>query len=679
MVIRAFAYLKQKQNLLLTAYSFLMYLWLIFEKLTTFPAYFFCDEAVLGVEAHAILTTGADRFGVKLPFFFKSFGAYENSLNIYFQIPSIVLFGLNELAIRLTTACISLIGVLAVYLLMRHVFDRETAWLTFPIFALSPLWFLHSRTGFQGVLATSFFLAFVFFYILSYRRHAAFVLPAVLCGAITFYLYTSARGWVIIALLLLSVVNILEHLRYWKRTLLAIALLLLLLAPYIHFHLTHPEMAMSRFSDLNNSEMSGEHNVSKRVASFVKNYALGFNPFSWYTWNGTQKITQGGERHFIPQLPALFVGTFPFAFLGFCLVIARIRAFEYRTLIAVLLAAPFPSALLTLNTHRAMPVGAIMLIFSLIGAGGCFHALRQRTWARRTLKGMMAVGVGIYALWFQYHVYRVVPDLYKDYGFYGLQMGAPEVFHWIRQQSDSYEKIYVAYDLFNAGEIYIPFYLQGDAARKTSIFNADEIYKSQFPLGDNAVYIVPASFIQKLQDSNIPIKRQVVNTIPDLKGKPLIEILQLQREPAFDDWLRAEHDKRGVLLKTTVNVGQISLPIEYPMLDIGRPQEMFDGKQETLTRTAEINPARVIAHLPNVNIKRVAVTVSHCNRADVTVKTRANDAEQDWGTQSWGGGQVGILTFTQAEAIPGVTTLEILVHVDADEYGFVHIHEISWD
>ncbi|MGH7897677.1 MAG: hypothetical protein ACREQQ_06975, partial [Candidatus Binatia bacterium] len=53
-----------------------LYVLLVFERLPAFPLYFFCDEAVEGVDAQAILETGADVFGERLPIFFRGLGDY---------------------------------------------------------------------------------------------------------------------------------------------------------------------------------------------------------------------------------------------------------------------------------------------------------------------------------------------------------------------------------------------------------------------------------------------------------------------------------------------------------------------------------------------------------------------------------------------------------------------------
>ena len=206
--------IKRHSKILLAFYSLIIYLWLIFEKLATFPIYFFCDEAMLGVDAYALLTTGADYTGASWPFFFYGLGFYSHAISVYFNIPFIALFGLSEFSVRLTTATISVLGVVAIYVLLRYVYKLRSAWMTFVLFAITPLWFLHSRTGFEYIMAASFFLAFGLFYILAFSRHWLFVIPAAICAAATFYAHTTGRGWVAISLILLFLFNLPEHIKH---------------------------------------------------------------------------------------------------------------------------------------------------------------------------------------------------------------------------------------------------------------------------------------------------------------------------------------------------------------------------------------------------------------------------------------------------------------------------------
>lgn len=85
--------------LLILLFSFLLYYW----KLSNNPAGFFADEASVGIDAMSILKSGTDRHGEFLPLFFQGF-SFDNvsPYQVYLTVPFIGLFGLNEMAVRLT-------------------------------------------------------------------------------------------------------------------------------------------------------------------------------------------------------------------------------------------------------------------------------------------------------------------------------------------------------------------------------------------------------------------------------------------------------------------------------------------------------------------------------------------------------------------------------------------------
>ena len=660
--------------------SLTVYLMLIFDKLTAFPIYFFCDEAVAGVDAYSLLTQGTDMFGNSYPLFFQGLGDYALSLSVYLQLPFIRLFGLNEFAVRLTTAVISLIGVSAVYVLLRYIFKLQTAWMTFVVFAVSPVWFLHSRTGFEYLIAVAFFLAFGVLYILTFSRHPAFVVPAAICAAATFYAYTPGRGWILVSLLVLFFINILEHIRYWKRLLIGVGLLLVLLSPYILLHIKQPDIATKRLQALDYQGMFQYTTWSQQTAYVLKNYAVGLNPLFWYTWENTENIGPM-ERHVIPPLSPLLAWAFPFFCVGAFLLLLRLNALENRTLLALLLASPLPASLIRFNIHRGLPVGVFMLVVALLGFGWMYNYIAQRSQSfRRIVPIAMLFSLSLYAIWFRIHVHTIAPYSYRNYGFYGLQMGAPQVFRWIQEHGTQYHAVYLAHNLFNSGDIFIPFYLDEEHAQKTSILAINGICKPGFSFPENAVYILP---LKDTSNSHLtcPIRKNIISFIPDITGNPLFEIVQLGKAATFEVWLKQEEKRRGKLQTRQIEFQRQRIRIEHPVFDIGNVQSLFDRHMTSLARTDRINPARLIIHIPPTQLKQLSISVSHIGSAELRVTTFSNGHKKDWGVQQYVRSQkdFGTIIFEQMESIADVTTINIIVRVtDMDKNGFVHINEIGW-
>ncbi len=88
-------------------------------RLDSRPLGFTWDEAALGYNAYSLLKTGRDEYSQILPVIFKSFGDYKPGSYVYFAVPSIAAFGLNEFATRLPSAIFGTLLIIIIYLLIK--------------------------------------------------------------------------------------------------------------------------------------------------------------------------------------------------------------------------------------------------------------------------------------------------------------------------------------------------------------------------------------------------------------------------------------------------------------------------------------------------------------------------------------------------------------------------------
>ena len=75
-----------------------------FWNLTGVPPSLSHDEVAIGYNAYSVLNTGKDEYGVSFPLLFRSFDDYKLPGMIYASIPTIKIFGLNELGVRFPSA-----------------------------------------------------------------------------------------------------------------------------------------------------------------------------------------------------------------------------------------------------------------------------------------------------------------------------------------------------------------------------------------------------------------------------------------------------------------------------------------------------------------------------------------------------------------------------------------------
>lgn len=141
------------------------------------PAGITIDEAGQGYSAYSILKTGKDEWGDFLPINPRGFGDYKPPVFMYLLVPSIAVFGLNELAVRLPSAVAGILTVLVIFFLVRDLFKDELAvsrknlgLLVSFFMAVAPWHIYYSRLGWESNIGLLFFCLGIWIFIVSLTR-----------------------------------------------------------------------------------------------------------------------------------------------------------------------------------------------------------------------------------------------------------------------------------------------------------------------------------------------------------------------------------------------------------------------------------------------------------------------------------------------------------------------------
>jgi len=100
---------------------FLLALFLRFWQLGIVPPSLNADEIAIGYNAYSILQTGRDEYGTSFPLTFRSFDDYKMPVYVYVTVPSIKIFGYNDVAVRLPSALFGTLTVLMTYFLVMEL------------------------------------------------------------------------------------------------------------------------------------------------------------------------------------------------------------------------------------------------------------------------------------------------------------------------------------------------------------------------------------------------------------------------------------------------------------------------------------------------------------------------------------------------------------------------------
>ena len=83
------------------------------------------DEAAFSYNAYSIAKTGRDEYGAFMPLRLKSFGDYKLPLLTYLSVPFVGTLGLNETTARLPNTLVEILLPLAVFFLVKELFERD--------------------------------------------------------------------------------------------------------------------------------------------------------------------------------------------------------------------------------------------------------------------------------------------------------------------------------------------------------------------------------------------------------------------------------------------------------------------------------------------------------------------------------------------------------------------------
>ncbi len=288
--------------------------------LDRFPIYFFTDEVIQTVLAADLVRDNfVDHDKVFLPTYFRNVYQYNLSTSVYLQVLPYLLFGKSIFATRAASALVSLLAPIAVALALRDIFKLRYWWSGALIVAIAPAWFLHSRTAFETVLATSFYAVFLYLYLLYRYRSPRYLYPALVMAALTFYSYSPAQLYIGVTGGLLLLSDARYHWENRRVGLRGVGLLVLLAIPYLRFRFQFGQALSEHLNQLG-SYWVAEIPLSEKISRYVREYLYGLSPGYWFVPNDTDLT-----RHIMKGYGHLLRPTLLFLVIGLMLAVRQIR------------------------------------------------------------------------------------------------------------------------------------------------------------------------------------------------------------------------------------------------------------------------------------------------------------------------------------------------------------------
>lgn len=556
--------------------------------LASYPIYFFTDEAVQTVLAQDFLRDGLHDFAGRLfPTYFLNVYEFNLNFSVYAQILPLLAFGKSLFVTRATSAILGGLAAGAIAYVVGRFFRVRYWWTAVLFLGLTPAWFLHSRTAFETTLMAAFYGLFLAAYLLYRIVHPRYLYLSLLFGALVFYTYGPGQIISLATALLLFAVDFRYH--WQNRRTLAPGLVwaAVLMLPYLRFQIEQPGLHLD-FLRLLDSYWLKDLPLSQKLATALGNYLQALSPGYWL---GVDSIDL--PRHLMGSYGNLSRWAVPFTAVGMFLCARRLRAPAPRLLWVAILAIPFGAVVVTVGITRVLSFAIPIAAFSALGlawlAEKVFRRIPYRHGAVIVLTSLSAIQMGMLS-----DALGNGPTWNTDYGLYGMQFGARQVFGLAKTyiEENPGDHMYLSSSWANGTDLLARFFVGDDAP--ISISGASPWREDQLELNDHMAFLLTADELAEVEADPKFLPPEEINRILLPDGRLGFAFVHLHYSPEAEAIFAEEIRLRQIPVVETVLIDGQPVSVEHSLLDSGELRLLFDGDEYTLIRTYEANPARFV-------------------------------------------------------------------------------------
>ena len=442
-----------------------------------FPLGFTADEASQGYSAYSLLKTGQDEWGLTWPISsFRAFADYRAPLQTYLIIPSVAVFGLNEFAVRLPSAIVGTLAVLAIFLLTNKLFKNKNIALLAALFlAISPWHLQFSRTALEANFASFLFPMGLYFLLRGIDENKKYLFYAALLFGLDLYSYLAAKLFVV---LFLAGFFILERKQFKKivvaKTIPALLLFFVFALPIFTDTFFGPGNVRGKDLIITNYSLENIQSISKeqyystlnqvstiipRIFSnkltftfhqFVTNYVSYLTPSFWFTEGGRESTYS-----VFPGFGLLYLFMLPLVAFGIFKLLTSSR--QTRNILLLWFFLGIIPAAITKEGYRPNRAGSLLGIMEIVSAVGFYYLFTSiPAHFRKLFVWASALTVLTSFIFFINLYYFVSPVRYPD----SLSYGYREVIQKVDAISSQYDNI--IFDRGSESHIFVAFYSQMD-------------------------------------------------------------------------------------------------------------------------------------------------------------------------------------------------------------------------
>ncbi|MCL4366988.1 glycosyltransferase family 39 protein [Patescibacteria group bacterium] len=465
-----------KKSLVILILILVLAFFLRYYKITEVPPSLNWDETAIGYNAYSILRTGHDEWGKLLPIHFESYGEYKLPLQIYFSIPAIAIFGLNDFSVRITPVVYGTLTILLIFLLTRALFRNNLIALSAAFFlAVSPWHIQLTRASFESSFSVLWVLWGIWWLVKGFENKKWWVY-AIIPLALAMYTYNSARVFVPLYLLALLLVYKAEIFKYKKILLISIVVFLIMLIPMVPYYLGGNGASRYKLVSITDDpglvpridQQRNQSTLPPLVKRFLYNrvtYVSFYTIEHYFAHFAPAFLFISGaphKQHSVQGLGELFYIQAPLILLGLYWLFKTKNRFRYL-LISWLLISIIPVSVTNDSIPQALRTLIAAPVYQILSAIGLYQGymfLRKR---KAFLFGSAIALLLVFAWEFNHYLYQlfvIYPVSYsRDW-----QYGYKQVVSYIQDHQNQYDEI-VFSRVYGEPYMFTLFYLQYDPAK----------------------------------------------------------------------------------------------------------------------------------------------------------------------------------------------------------------------
>lgn len=422
-------------------------------KLDTFPIGFHSDEARVAWNSLSILKTGQDDRGNTLALYYNTFGDYRPTGIFYFTIPSLLIFGNTEFAVRFPSALFGALTVFPLYLFVFEITKNKKLAIIAALFLTISPWHIEVSRATSEVVISTFFALYSCYFLRKTldSRKSEFVILTAISALISYLLYHAIRLTAPLFFFTILIYYFKE-----KRNLISIISFVFIIFLTILFSLTPEARArfnqVTIFSDPNTlyevQRLKDETLIPTRMSNlfenkkvvYIKRFLIEYSSYfsGSFLWGEEARP----YRYTTPGVGLVsFVGG-AFFIIGIIAIIKN----KYSSLpLLLLLIAPIPAALTTEdapNLHRAFFMAIFFVIIEAVGYN-YISTIKNLKFTKTLITIFLVLNFFYFSYMYFNHSFSHKPFI-KEFELDGSSyrnIGTKELVLKIEEVKDNYDKI----------------------------------------------------------------------------------------------------------------------------------------------------------------------------------------------------------------------------------------------